>query len=82
MIEIQKTCPGCTAGFYRIGCTAHYRPVATGPFATEEEGIEFAIRNRLDVGVHNPPPFSVEFFDSKEEAQIAAEALTVGYRSE
>ena len=66
-------------GYYRITCTAHYTPVATGPYATEEEAETFAAASLLDAGVNNPPPFRVEYYDTAADAEADAAVLASEY---
>jgi len=69
-------------GYYRITCTAHYTPIATGPFTEEREAFEWAREKRMDIGVFNPPPFTFGYFRSMNEAKRAAEALAAEYKAD
>ena len=69
-------------GFYRITCTAHYKPIAHGPFDTQSEAEDFARQNRVDYAVFNPPPFAVETFGTLRQAIVAAGKLANAYSQE
>lgn len=69
-------------GYYRITCTAHGTPMATWCGVEKDYAEEWARDNRQDPGVHVPPPYRVEHFDTMAEALHAAEVLAEVYKGE